>query len=245
MSYKKHSAYSDVVARWASLGVMFNAEPSGEAPNIEELLIDTAGQLDQNARLLVMTATWLKQFHAKVFWDQLAALAAPLDDRHSARMGLLTDMSRQYIDDKAPQAVIDACRPMETPEPLSAVESPRPALARLSRKQACAISKKWGLWTQSIDRLKPGAVRPASWIARRNPTFALRGMLKGRVAARAIVALAEQGMKNVTETQLTRHVGCTRKAMHTALDDLDNSGWITRKQRGKQYAINLSEAFGG
>jgi hypothetical protein len=236
--------YSDVISRWASLGVMFNARPSREAPNIEQLLIDTAGQLDQNARLLVMAVTWLERFHTKVFWDQLSGLTARLVGRQSAQMGLLADMVGQYVHDKALQSVIDACGPMETPEPLSAVERTRPALAGLSRKRACGISKKWGLWTQGVDRLKSSAIRPAVWIARRNPTFALRGMLKGQVAVRAIVALSEQGMKDVTETQLTRHVGCTRRAMHTALDDLDNSGWITRKQSGKRYAINLSEAFG-
>jgi hypothetical protein len=235
--------YSDVISRWASLGAMFNAPPSKEAPNIERLLIDTAGQLDQNARLLLMTVTWLEQFHTKVLWDQLADLAAGLQGRQSARMGLLTDMGQQHIHDKAIQTVIDACTPMETPEPLSAVERKRPALAALARKRASEISKKWGLWTQSIDRLKSGAIRPAVWIARRNPTFALRGMLKGHIAVRAIVALAEQSMQNVSETQLTRHVGCTRKAMHSALDDLENSGWITRKQLGKRYAINLSETL--
>ena len=62
---------------------------------------------------------------------------------------------------------------------------------------------------------------------------------------RVIIALAEEGITNASKTELTRHIGCTRRAMHMALNSLELSGLITRKQVGQCYVINLSEVIPG
>jgi biotin operon repressor len=112
-------------------------------------------------------------------------------------------------------------------------------MALLAKQSASPVSSKWGLWAQPIDELKHDAMRPASWIAQNNPTFPLRSLLKGDVRSKVITALAEQGLHDVSETDLTRRAGCTRRAMHLALENLEAAGLIVRQRQGRSYAISL------
>ena len=93
-----------------------------------------------------------------------------------------------------------------------------------------------------LGELKRDAMRPASWIAQHNPTFLLRSLLKGDIRSKVITALAEQGLDDVTETDLTRRAGCTRRAMHLALENLEAAGLIVRHRHGRRYAISLSRS---
>jgi hypothetical protein len=110
-------------------------------------------------------------------------------------------------------------------------------MARLAKQGARPISRRWGLWAQPIARLKRGVMRPAEWIARHNPSFTLRVLLKGDVRSKVMIALTEQGLRDATETDLTRLAGCTRRAMHLALANLESAGLISRRRLGRRYAI--------
>ena len=229
-------------ARWKYWGVGFAVSPCSGPVGLEGLLVDTAKELDRDARFLVMTVTWLVEHHAIVGVDRLAALADKLHGRDSARLGLLLETAQDLIGTDVFQPVLAACRPWAPPEPLFALARNRAALARLAEKSASRISRNWGLWTGPLDRLKPESLRPASWIAQHNPTFVLRALLKGDVRSKVIAALAEQELAEVSETALTRLAGCTRRAMHLALDNLESAGLILRKRQGRSYAISLCQA---
>jgi biotin operon repressor len=230
-----------LTARWKSWGVAFNTLPCHEPGNLEQLLVDTAKALDQNARLLVMTVTWLAEHHEIVEMGRLAQLAQGLRGRDSARLGLLLETAQEHVAADVFRPVLALCQPWEPPEPLFEVDRIRPALARLARERASRISLKWGLWAEPLERLKPEALRPPSWIARQNPAFMLRKLLKGDVRCKVITALAEQGLTQVSETDLTLRAGCTRRAMHLALENLEISGLIVRQRRGRRYAISLPQ----
>jgi biotin operon repressor len=206
------------------------------------LLAETARGIAGNPRLLVMAVTWLAEHHGIVETDRLAKLAEKLRGRDSARLGLLLETAQEFIGADVFGQVLAVCQPWEQPEPLFDVDRRRPSLARLAQEGASPISRKWGLWAQPLDALKHGAMRPASWIAQHNPTFVLRSLLKRDVRSKVITALAEQGLTQVSETDLTRRAGCTRRAMHLALENLETSGLIVRKRQGRSYAISLCRA---
>jgi len=228
---------NSVLARWKRWGIGFNVEPSPEPCGLEGLLVDTAEELGSNARLYVMVATWLVEHHAIVDTERLAELALHLHGEASAGLGLLLETAQERIGEAVFANVIAACHPVESPRPLYAFLRNRTGLSKLSESTASEASRKWGLWTQRLDRLKPESLRPASWIAKHNEAFCLRTLLKGDVRSRVLTALREEGQRNVSETDLTRRAGCTRKAMHSALDNLEQAGLITRKLQGRKYTI--------
>ncbi len=230
---------SALLSRWKQWGAGFNVPPCPDPANLEQLLVDTAGELDQNPRLLVMAVTWLAEHYAIVETGELRRLAERLHGRDSARLGLLLEAAQEFIGAAVFAPVIEVCRPWQPPEPLLALARSRPVLAGLAEQQASRISRKWGLWAEPVS-LKQGVLRPPSWIARQNPTFMLRCLLKGDVRSKVVTALAERGLSGVSETELTRRAGCTRRAMHLALENLVASGLIVRERRGRSYAISLA-----
>jgi biotin operon repressor len=228
-----------LTAQWKYWGAGFNVPPCSGPVNLEQLLIDTAKGLAGNPRLLAMAATWLTMHHEIVEVQQLARLAGKLRGRDSARLGLLLESAQEFIGADVFAPVLAACQRWEPPEPLFDVDRSTPGMARIAAQSGSPLSGKWGLWAQSIDRLKPDAMRPASWIAQYNPMFLLRRLLKGDVRSKVMTALAEQGFQDVSETDLTRRAGCTRRAMHLALENLEAAGLIVRRRQGRNYAISL------
>lgn len=228
-----------LVAQWKYWGAEFNVPPCGGPVNLEQLLVDTAKGLADNPRLLVMAVTWLAEHHEIVDLDQFAKLADKLRGRDSARLGLLLETAQGFIGTDVFGHVIAACHPWESPEPLFDVDRSSHGMARLAERSASPISGKWGLWAEPIEELKHDAMRPASWIAQHNTTFLLRCLLKGDVRSKVITALGEEGLIDVTETDLTRRAGCTRRAMHLALENLEAAGLIDRRRQGRSYAISL------
>jgi hypothetical protein len=231
-----------LAAQWKYWGAGFNVPPCAGPVNLEQLLVDTAKGLPGNPRLLVMAVTWLVEHHGIVQLENLAELADKLRGRDSARLGLLLDTAQEFMNYGVFGEVVAACQPWDPPEPLFDVDRSSPGMARLAGKSAGSISRKWGLWAQPIDELKRDAMRPASWIAQNNPTFLLRSLLKGDVRSKVITALAEQGLRDASETDLTRRAGCTRRAMHLALANLEAAGLIVRRRSGRTYSINLPPA---
>ena len=228
-----------LTAQWKHWGAGFNVPPCAGPVNLEGLLIDTAKGLADNPRLFVMAVTWLVEHHKIVEMEQLAKLADKLRGRDSARLGLLLETAQEFIGADVLGQAVAACQPWEPAEPLFDVDRSSPGMARVAERSASPASRRWGLWAQPIDELKHDAMRPASWIAQNNPTFLLRSLLKGDVRSKVITALAEQRLRDVSETDLTRRAGCTRRAMHLALENLEAAGLIVRQRQGRRYAISL------
>ncbi len=228
---------TSISQQWVRWGVGFNCEASEEPVDLEQLFVDTAAAMDDNPRLIVMTVTWLARYYHLVDVSRLAELAKGLQGRDSARLGLLLESSYQHIPKGTFDPVLAVCRPWRPVEPLYDFMRENPELAAIYRGRATKLSLKWGLWTEEIDRLKFNALRPAHWIAAHNPTFTLRALLKNDVRCRVMTTLIEQRLGPLTETQLTKHVGCTRRAMHLALVNLESAGLIRRKREGRNYAI--------
>jgi len=188
-----------------------------------------------------MAVTWLAEHHAVIDVNYLAKLADKLRGRDSARLGLILEAAQGFIGEDVFGEAVANCQPWEPPEPLFEVERTSPGMVRLAERSASVLSRKWGLWTQPIEELKHDAMRPSSWIAQNNPTFLLRSLLKNDVRSKVITALAEQGLSEVSETDLTRRAGCTRRAMHLALENLEAAGLIVRQRHGRSYAISLCQ----
>lgn len=232
-----------LTAQWKFWGAAFNVPPCARPVNLEQLLVDTAKGLSSNPRLFVMAVTWLVEHHDIVETDPLAKLADHLRGRDSASMGLLLETAQEFIGVDVFDRVVAVCVPWGSPEPLFDVDRSSPGMARLAKQSACPLSRKWGLWSREIDSLKHDAMRPASWIAQNNPTFLLRSLLKGDVRSKVITALAEQELCDVSETALTHLAGCTRRAMHLALENLEHAGIIVRRRQGRCYAISLCRDY--
>jgi len=232
-------AKPSLTSQWKYWGAGFNVLPCSGPVNLEQLIIDTTKGISDNPRLFVMTVTWLFEHHEIVDLEQLARLADKLRGRDSACLGLILETANEFIGTDVFGQVVAVCQPWDRPEPLCNVDRKLPGMARLVEKWASPLSRKWGLWIEAIDELKHDAMRPASWIAQINPTFLLRSLLKGDVRSKVITALAEQGLSDVSETDLTRQAGCTRRAMHMALENLQAAGLIVRKRQGRSYAISL------
>ncbi|MFW5839007.1 MAG: hypothetical protein ACOCZE_00350 [Planctomycetota bacterium] len=231
---------ASILSRWKRWGISLNVDPATDPCSVEQLLIDTAIELDANARLFVLAVTWLVQHHPIVDVERLAELGLRLRGDASARLGLLLDTAQKWIGDPVFDKAIGSCYPAETPKPLFAVEAKRPSLAKLAEKTASQASRRWGLWTQSLDRMKTESIRPASWIAKHNQTYTLRWLFKGDVRSRVVTALMEEGQTDLCEADLTRMKGCTRKAMHAALSNLTDAGLIKRTRHGRRYVIGLA-----
>lgn len=226
--------------RWKHWGVAFAVEPCAGPVDLEALLTDTAAHLNQNPRLLVMTVTWLCEHHDIVDVGQLALQAARLRGRDAAALGLLLQTAQTFIGEEIFAAILSGLEPCRPAQPLYDVyRGPRPMEA-MAKDSASTLSRRWGLWAPPLDSLKPNALRPPSWIAAHNRAFVLRRLLKGDVRCKVMTALAERGFDNVSETELTRHAQCTRRAMHLALENLHASGLIVRHRHGRRYAIRLS-----
>jgi hypothetical protein len=228
-----------VLSRWKRWGVSFAVEAACRPCSVEGLLVDTSGMLHGNARLFALVVTWLTQNHPIVDVERLAERAVRLHGDASSRLGLLLEAAQGWIGSTVFQQAAEVCHPAETPKPLFRAEA-SPPLAELVRKQASEISLRWGLWARPMDRLKVESLRPASWIAQHNQTYRLRWLFRGDVRSRVVAALMEEQLPCPSEADLTRFAGCTRKAMHTALDNLENAGLITRKRQGRRYVISVA-----
>ncbi|MFP4215183.1 MAG: winged helix-turn-helix domain-containing protein [Phycisphaerae bacterium] len=234
-----HRSEPSILSRWKRWGVSFHVPPSPQPCSVEQLLVDTAEELHTNARLFALAVTWLTQNYPIVDVERLSQRAVRLHGDASARLGLLLETAEGWIGAGVFQQAVEVCHPAETPKPLFAAEA-FPPLAELVRKQASEISLRWGLWARPMDRLKVESLRPASWIAQHNQTYRLRWLFRGDVRSRVVTALMEEQLPAPSEADLTRFAGCTRKAMHSALDNLESAGLITRKRQGRRYVISVA-----
>ena len=228
-----------IAAQWSRLGVLFNVSPSRQPPDLERLLIDTAGQIPANPRLFIMAATWLARYGRLVAKHRLVQMVGQLEDAAAvAALGLLLDTADTMCHADVLDVVKSACRPAPAPMPLFIVDRASPGLAEFARSRASVLSKRWNLWAETIE-LKMDALRPLDWIMERNPSMQVRAVFSGGLRTSILACLQYDVPAGASEARLARLCGVTRKAMHEALDHLELCGMIQRTRPGRDYEVAL------
>lgn len=235
----KQVAAQALPARWARVGVLFHVSPHPHTPDLERLLLETTGQLQENPRLLVMTATWLSRYHRLIARHRFARMVGEYQDPNAlAALGLLLDTvaARANLHELGP--VKSLCRPAPTAMPLFNVDRATPAMAAFVHRRASRLSRKWKLWAEEME-LKPEALRPLGWILEANPSVQMRAIFGGNLRASILACLEFDRPDGASEAELARLCGVTRKAVHEAVEHLEFCSFISRRRTRRNYQITL------
>ncbi len=213
---------------WARLGVLFHVAPSRRTPDLERLLLDTARHGPDNARLLPLVVTWLVAYGHFVARHRFKRLAQDeLEPEPQAVLGLLIEEAVAHGATRDLLIVSEVCHPRAQPLPLSALQRHDPALAAIAERRASDLSRRWGVWAPPLA-LKNDALRPVSWLLRRNPGYRARIIRKGDLRA-SILETLRRDLPRATapsESALTRLSGATRTAVRKALNALELEGEV-------------------
>jgi hypothetical protein len=229
-----------VQAQWARLGIMFGVVPAAQTPDVEELLLLTAKAMPGYARFLPICVTWLVCHERLVARQRLAQMVAGIQAPDiSATIGLLLDFARTHTGTAHFNAAIENCHVTNDPKPLFDVDRTSPAMACLAKAEACALSRRWGLWTDEPN-LKMDAIRPARWVMANNPDLRYRAIFSGNLRASILACLNSDPRCGESESALARACGATRPALREALDHLELCGMVTRKSTGWRTVIEVS-----
>ncbi len=222
-------AHGNVERDWARVGVLFGCEPSRRVPDLERLLLDTARKCPDNARLLPLAATWLVAYGQFVARHRLKRLVqTELDPEPQAILGLLVEEAVRHGATRELLIISDECRPLTPALPLSRAQRDQESLARISKRRASALSRKWGVLTPQVEP-KPDAVRPVTWLLDQNPEYRERIIRKGDLRVSIIETLRRDlpGRTAASESALSRLSGATRAAVRKALAALELEGVVT------------------
>ena len=233
-----------VAARWCQLGAMLNVQPTGQTPDIERLLLDTARVSSANSRIFILAGTWLalyggdyvaKQRLAQKIGDELGSELRPV-------MGFLLEWAKQHSDSskKHFDRAIRACGAARDFRPLLEVDRRNAFLTRLSKQQASALSRKWGRWMEDFE-LKANAIRPVEWITENNPSLAHRALTGGDLAASVLAECNDSGTIE-SESELARRCGASRPACRAAIRKLQRAGLLrncSKHGRSRPVASNV------
>lgn len=217
---------------WARLGVMFSIAPAVDVPDIERLLIRTAQQAPEHARLVPLTVTWLVLYGDAIARHRLRHLAVTeLSHRHRAILGFVIETAIHHGASARLREVLNVCTPSLDPGPLSTLFRADEALLQIAESQASALSKKWGCWTPEIT-LKHDAVRPVSWVQRANPEFRDRLVRRGDLRCSIVTVLRHDAHGQArSEAAIARLCGASRAGLRKALDALVREGEVERLPR--------------
>jgi len=227
---------------WAQLGVLFGCEPSGETPDLERVLLETARRAPENARLLPLAATWLVEYGHFVARHRLKRLAQQeLDADAQAVLGLLIEGAVANGATRDLLIAGEGCRARAEAGPLSLVQRDGAALAAIARRHASEASLRWGVWAPAVV-LKRDALRPVTWLLRENPGYRERIVRKGDLRVSILESLRRDvGREGApSESALTRLAGATRTAVRKALAALELEGEVeVGEVRGRERAVRL------
>jgi hypothetical protein len=215
-----------IESSWARLGILFNAEPSPESPDIERLILDTARQLPSNPRLFPLVITWLVEQGFFVARHRLKHLVTTeLESQHLPVLGLLLD---EAIENGAPaelRIVRDVCAPHTTSRPLFDIYHDS-NLAEIAKSTSSETSKWWGIWAPPAE-LKRDAIRPSRWILEYNPSAFDRIVRRGDLRASILETLRlDFAGAAPSLSMISRSAGATRMAIRAALDSLIQEGAV-------------------
>lgn len=218
-----------ILSRWVRLGAAFNAPPARKTPDIERLLVETARVMPQFARVHSMMISWLMRCRRLVCRHRLAALAEQIESpEQSAALGLTLTLTRNYAQSDHFNLAVKACKPLAPPMPMFDIDRQNGKFIVLAKKLSCQEGRQWGLWTPK-ERLYDDAIRPHSWIMRKNPSLHNRAIFSGKLQASILVTLESNPSAGRSESALARACGATRNAVRDALDHLELCQFVQRK----------------
>lgn len=229
-----------ILMRWSKLGAAFNVKPVDSTPDIEQLLIDTARVLPENARLFSVAVTWLCKNYRLVCRHRLAGFATRIDaPQASAVLGLMLDIVKSKLGIDHFNIAIKKCKPLKNAKPLFIVDRSNSKLAEMAKTASCEIGIKWGLWSED-PQLKDDALRPADWIMTENSQLKYRAVFNGNLRASILETLTYDKQAGQSESALAKCCGVTRKAIRQALDHLEFCQMIRRNNiAGKVQIIKI------
>ncbi len=224
---------------WARLGTPGgNALPKGAA-DLERLIVETAKGLAREPEVLAMVAAWLGDHQDLLARHRLRRIIIKeLAGAELAAMGLMLDLARGGRASVTLDFLISACKPLAVGRPLAASHRGRPLLVMLARDHASDVFKHWGLWHPPLPQ--PSAARGRDWILQHNPTLRERALLGNGLKASVLACLRHDLPKGAGESDLALACGATRKAVHQALDALQQGGWVTRTSIGNRHTYRLA-----
>ena len=195
---------TSVLERWARVGAGFAVRPARRTPDLEQLLLDTAGLVPQDPRLFEVAVAWLSTYYELVAPHRLLRL---LHDQAGSQfhpaLGLLLDVVQRRAKTGHFHEVIAQCHPNPQGKPLYEFQRQNPRLSAIARKQASPLSQRWGLWVEDFP-LKADAIRPARWVFRHNPQFDLRARFDGDLRASIVETLRRDAASGRSESELGR-----------------------------------------
>ena len=220
-----------ILFQWVKLGAMFGCDPSCKTPDVEKLIIDSAGAMPQSARLHAMVVSWLGKYFKAVCRHRLAVLASQIScSKQSAILGYTLDRAKSLLSTDHFNLAIQKCSINSNPEPMFDAFSNNSSLAEIAKEAASQLALKWGLWT-SDERLYTDAIRPAAWVIKNNPTLQTRLIFSGKLQATILVTLQHNPDAGKNESTLAKFCNVTRRSIRKALEHLELCQLITRKNR--------------
>lgn len=231
-----------VERNWTRIGVAFACAPAKKTPDLERLLLATAGACEHNSRLVPLTVTWLARYGDFVARHRLKRLVQTvLDVQYQAALGLILE---ETVAHGAPRDLLSAaevCSPADPERPLFSVDQGR--LADLAKRHASPLALRWGLWAPEVV-LKPEAIRPAWWILRQNPGYRDRIIRKGDLRVSILESLRHDTPDGAarSESELARLAGANRSAVRKALAALVLEGAVAIDAGGRDHPVRLLAA---
>ena len=234
---------SNTIARWTRIGTGFNVRPARKTPDLERLILKTAEVLTHEPSLLALSVTWLATYPEFVAKHRLAALVDQSPSfKHHAELGLILSLARKFADTPAFDRTIELCKPCNPARPLFEIQRSNPVWKRIAESEASDLSKRWGLWCQSIE-LKEDAIRPADWIIQRNSSFFDRAVLRGDLRLSILATLRDDPEAGRSELALSQACGAQRTAVRDALLALERACYVERTEKGNRSEITLSKVI--
>lgn len=217
---------NQLIRQWTSIGAGFGSRPARGEIDLERLLLDTARHASSTARLFIMAATWLHVYGDLIAKHRLKRLIRDeLDPEFHPTLGLLLDIAQRDTHPLEFQTVINTLRPAREPQPLFESERRSPTMIARAERRASELSRRWGRWCEPIT-FKHDALRPASWIMARHPSFITRADFRGDLRASILASLRFDDEAGRSELDLARAAGGSRAQVRSALRNLAMTGRI-------------------
>ena len=231
------SSQDNLGSQWARLGCVTGDAAARGAVDAERLVVWTAGELASRPEVLGAAAGWLAANAELLARHRLRRMIIKdLAGAQLAAMGLLLDLAGGVTAATTLDFLLSACRPLAVGRPLARAMRGEPLLVMLARDKASEISRRWGLWHPPTPLAHP---QDRPWILQHNPILRERALLGGGLKA-SVLACLRHDFKAAGESDLALACGATRKAVHDALEHLQQGGWVKRTTAGRRHTYRLS-----
>ncbi|MFG0247554.1 MAG: hypothetical protein ACF8OB_01600 [Phycisphaeraceae bacterium JB051] len=163
-----------VISQWARIGLFIGEEIASTTPHLEQLIIDTARAIPNNARLFYAIMSWLSQYGVLVNVGQLQKLLEDdLASEHHPALAALIALSVKHGAPSKLMRISDRCEAADNTRPLFISHQHSVTLKDLAKQQACSECLKWNIWVTDQNPLGD-ILRPLPWILKHNPEFKSR-----------------------------------------------------------------------